>query len=137
MAVDRSSEPPTFVWVEADETATGFSATPQLWTAPYATSPSALVPRKVATLDDPDMLGGQGLVSHDGVALTLSGACSAQLTRLSDGASVRASCVHPDRFSMPLWADSKEVWMLTAPESAGRGQTSGIVRFARAALPSF
>lgn len=135
-AIDRANGD-AIVWIESD--VSGFSyVNPTIWTAPYTTSETTLVRRKVAKFTQDDPTGGAGMVVNAGVALNLTGATTALLTRLSDGMGWSIAAEPGDGFALPLWVDDKEVWLATADPKlpSFKSQTSGIVRITRDSLGS-
>jgi hypothetical protein len=131
--VDRSRLQ-QLAWVESDY---GYSwSNSVIWTAPYATSRSALQAREVAVL--PDTLGRGGLYMsvNAGIVLNLVDKDKALLTRLSDGAGWLIQAEPGDAFVVPLWVDDSEVWLAIglAAEPNWSATYTGMVRYTRASL---
>ncbi len=134
LAVDRANGE-QIVWLEGDRPSFDYTHV-SLWTAPYATDPAHLHPRRVATLGDPRRAGG-GVVANAGVVLTLQTKNSARLTRLSDGKSWLIAADPGQRFIQPLWVDDDEVWLSTGPDQPSSADyQTGIVRFSRGSVGS-
>jgi hypothetical protein len=134
IALDRSSGN-AFVWVESDNQANYVNS--NIWTAPYATDPSALVRRKVALIGSDTLhLGGAQMVANRGVALNLVGPTLALLTSLADGKGWSISAEPGRPFVRPVWVDDSDVWLTTADGSLKNFQQypSGLVRIARSSL---
>jgi hypothetical protein len=134
-SIDRAAGQ-QIVWVEAD-TSSGTCGSAVLWTTPYATTASGVAKRAVAAVNDPLGRCGLHLVANAGAVLTLTGATTAQVTRLSDGMGWVVNAEPGDDFSQPLWVDDNEVWLSTGPASDatnGFRDYSGIFRIARSSL---
>lgn len=133
-AIDRSAGD-QIVWIESD--ISGFDYIhPTIWTSPYATTELAIMRRKVAVFSQDDPNGGAGMVVNNGLALNLTSASTALLTRLSDGFGWKIDAEPGEAFALPLWADDKEVWLATADPKLPSFKThiSGILRIDLAAL---
>jgi hypothetical protein len=133
--IDRTNAQ-QLAWVESDYGNSWSNSV--IWTSPYGTSTTAIVPRKVAAL--PDVTGGGGLymVTNAGVVLNLIDKNKALLTRLSDGMGWLVTAEAGDAFTEPLWVDDNEVWIAIGPGSDPNWQATltGMVRFTRASLGS-
>jgi hypothetical protein len=138
-AVDRSNGN-ALVWVESDNTVPYTNST--LWTAPFATSESSLVRRKVAKLVDSTFSAGLGGIANDGVFLSVSRRNEATITRLSDGAQWKVSGEPGERIVYPIWVNNDEAILEIAPDPTGQPPNEpayGLLRIARSTLgpPTF
>ncbi len=133
-AVDRSGGG-ALLWVESDESG-GTYSNPIVWLTPYATSAGGVQARRLTVLADTLGLGGFGLVANAGVALVVTGKQTAQLVRLSDGASWKFMADPADAFVTAVWVDDTEVWLTIADVTSThyQGQEAGIVRIRRDSL---
>lgn len=133
-AVDRANAE-ALIWIESDVAGVSY-INPTIWTAPYTTSETSLVRRKVAKFTQEDPTGGAGMVVNRGVALNLTGTSTALITRLSDGMGWVMKAEPGDGFALPLWIDDDEVWLATADATlpSFKTETSGIVRIRRSTL---
>jgi hypothetical protein len=134
LAVDRGAAD-TIVWVESDDAGGGSYVSSILWSSPYATTATAMVPRKIAKLPDGLRVGGRDLIVNGGIAVVLSDARSAIVYRLSDGLGWTLKSEPDDVFGVPVWVDDDEVWLSVA-NVAFPNEVTSIVRLPRPTGPT-
>jgi hypothetical protein len=131
-ALDRANGN-ALVWDESDDAAAGY-ANPVIWTSPYATTPGALVRRKVALYTDNVGRGGADMVANAGVVLNVIDLDKALITRLSDGMGWLITAEPGDAFYQPAWVDDTEAWLVIGKKGVSTPDPSGIMRLTRASL---
>jgi len=125
--LDRAATPPTMVWSESEPS----TEAEELWTATFSTTPSEVVPRRVAIVGS---LGG--LAADSGRALVTDTTTRARLVRLSDGAGWPLTPEPGDVITGIVGVTEEDVWLEIAagddPELAPAG--NGMMRLRLDAL---
>jgi hypothetical protein len=126
--VDRSAGD-AIVWTDADDTTVDRSDY-YLWTSPYASSPGALRPRKVAKIPDSAINRGSWFAVNKGLALFAVDKDRGVLVRLSDGKGWSIPTEPGHGLVKPVWVDDEYVWFNTESTHG----TDGLLRIARTTL---
>ncbi len=122
----------SLVWLQGQETGFDYLDV-SLWTAPFATTPGALTPRRVTGI--PSMYNyGSFMVANAGMALLVSSATTAELVRLSDGWAWSIPAEAGDTFTRALWVDDTEVWLAVGLTKYGGYLGNSILKLSLAGL---